>query len=140
MNKVTTNRETKTIAQDFMQAWSAGGENIIDALAAPDITVIYSHFPAPVHGADQLKSILRQTHTSFPDLQLTVQEIIGEEDQAVVRWSYQGTHQQGEVFGIAPTGKSVKVSGITFLRIEDGKVVEESGIVDNFTLQQQLNA
>ena len=81
----------KTLARDFMQAWSAGGESIVDTLAAPDLTVFYSHFPAPVQGVDQFKEILRQTHASFPDLKLTVQEVLGEGDQFMVHWRYQGT-------------------------------------------------
>lgn len=132
--------ENKSIARRFMQAWNAGGEDILDILAAPEITVSYSHFPEPVQGPRQFKEILRQTHTSFPDLQISVQEVIGEQDQVVVFWSYQGTHQHGDVFGIPPTGKSVRVSGITRLRIAEGKVIEESGVVDNFSLMQQLSA
>lgn len=130
--------EIRSLASRFLQAWSAGSEGIVDTLAAPNITVSYSHFPAPVHGREAFKQILQQTHASFPDLRLTVQEVLCEGNQAVVRWSYQGTHQHGEVFGIAPAGKSVNVTGITILRFSDGKVVEESGIVDNFSLLQQL--
>jgi steroid delta-isomerase-like uncharacterized protein len=130
----------KTIARDFMQAWSVGGENIVDTLAAPNLTVFYSHFPAPIQGVEQFKEILRQTHASFPDLKLTVQAVLGEGDQFVVHWRYQGTHQKGEVFGIQPRGQPVSVSGITFLRVNNGKVVEERGIVDNFSLLQQLKA
>ena len=137
---MSTSSGVKTIARDFLQAWSVGGEGIVDTLAAPGLTVFYSHFPAPVQGVEQFKEILRQTHTSFPDLKLTVQEVLGEGNQVVVHWRYQGTHQKGEVFGIQPRGQSVNVSGITFLRVNDGKVVEENGIVDNFSLLQQLKA
>jgi steroid delta-isomerase-like uncharacterized protein len=130
--------KNKTIARRFIQAWNAGGESIVETLASPDITVFYSHFPQPVHGAEAFKAILRQTHTSFPDLQISVQEVIEEGEQVVVFWSYQGTHQHGEVFGYSPTGKQVRVSGITRFRIDSGKVAEESGLVDNFSLMQQL--
>jgi predicted ester cyclase len=55
----------------------------------------------------------------------------------MVRWTYRATHQV-EVFGLSPTGKQVRVSGITLYRIPYGKVVEENGVVDNFSLMRQL--
>jgi predicted ester cyclase len=78
----------RTIAHRFIQAWNADEEGIVDTLASPDIIVFYSHFPQPIQGADEFKAILRQTHTSFPDLQISVQKTIGEGDQVVLFWSY----------------------------------------------------
>ena len=132
--------ENKAIARRFIQAWSAGGIGIIDELAAPDITVAYTHYPEPIHGAESFKQMLTQTFASFPDMRITVDELIAEGDKVAVRWTYSGTHQGEEVFGIPPTGKEVRVSGITVYRIADGKVVEESGLVDAFSLMLQLGA
>jgi predicted ester cyclase len=56
----------------------------------------------------------------------------------VVRWSYRATHRRGELFGVPAAGKQVCVSGISIYRIADGKVTEESGVVDNFSLMLQL--
>ena len=131
-------QETETFVQRYMQIWSAGNAQLVDAVAAPNITVSYTHFPTPIQGVKQFKEILAQTHNSFPDLQLTVDETLCTNDIAAVRWHYAGTHQQGEVFGAAPRGQSVKVDGITFLHISDSKVIREQGIVDNFSLQHQL--
>lgn len=132
--------ENKAIARRFIQAWNAGGQNIVDELAAPDIVVFYSHFAEPVQGAEGFKQILTQTFTSFPDLKITPEEPIIEGDQAVVRWTYRATHQQGEIFSISPSGKQIEVSGITIYRIANGKVIEERGVVDNLSLMFQLGA
>jgi steroid delta-isomerase-like uncharacterized protein len=132
--------ENKSIARRFIHAWSAGGLGIVDELAAPDITVSYSHFPEPIRGAEKFKQVLIQTVNSFPDIRVTADELICEEDRVVVRWTYRGTHKSGNIFGIPAAGKQVSVSGITVYVIAHGKVVEENGLVDSFSLMRQLGA
>jgi steroid delta-isomerase-like uncharacterized protein len=106
---------------------------------APDIAVHYSHFPEPVRGRQGFKQILAQTFASFPDMKISAEELIAEGDKVMVRWTYRATHQV-EVFGLPPTGQPVQVSGITVYRIAGGRVVEERGVVDNFSLMQQLGS
>jgi steroid delta-isomerase-like uncharacterized protein len=132
--------ENKAIALRFIQAWSVGGQRTVDELAAPDITVSYTHFAEPIQGVEGFKQLLTQTLASFPDLQVTVEALIAEGERVVVRWTYHGTHQSGELFGVAPTGTQVHVPGITVYRIRDSKVIEESGVVDNVSLMAQLGA
>jgi ketosteroid isomerase-like protein len=79
--------DTETVARRFLEAWNAGGESILDELAAPDLVVSYSHFPEPLRGAEAFKQALRQTHEYFPDLQITAEEVITAGDTVVVRWS-----------------------------------------------------
>ncbi|MDQ5854090.1 MAG: ester cyclase, partial [Chloroflexota bacterium] len=55
------------------------------------------------------------------------------------RWTGRGT-QQGELFGIPPTGKPVTVSGMTMARIQDGQGVEAWTQSDNLGVLQQLGA
>ena len=58
---------------------------------------------------------------------MTVEDVIAEADKVVTRVTMRGTHQ-GEIgeFG-PPTDKKVEIKDITIHRIEDGKIVEESG-------------
>lgn len=53
---------------------------------------------------------------------------------------YEGTHQHGELFGVQPSGRLVRVSGVTLYRIVSGSVVEERGVADVLGLMQQLGA
>ena len=135
-----TNDEIKSIAERFIQSWSAGGQAVVDELAAPDITISYNSWPAPVQGAQVFKSILTQTFDSFPDMRITTHDVIVEGNQAVVCWSYKATHQRGIVLGVEPTGAQVHVAGVTRYEIEAGKVIHEQGIVDVYSLMTQLGA
>ena len=76
--------------------------------------------------------------SAFPDLNVTVEDVIAEGEQVVTRWTIRGTHQ-GEIeeFG-PPTGKQIELEGITIHRIEDGKIAEEWERYDNLSIMQQL--
>jgi steroid delta-isomerase-like uncharacterized protein len=133
-------QDNKALARRFIQAWSAGGQDIVDELADPGIVVGYTHFPEPIRGAGNFKEVLRRTYASFPDLKVSVLDLMAEGDRVLVRWIYHGSHQQGDVLGAGPQGKQVSVAGMTVYRIAHGKVIEETGMVDNFSLGQQLGS
>jgi len=92
--------------------------------------------PEPACKTAQLK--LHKTHHFFPDLAIEVRDIVADAPKAVVRWTYRGTFQNGEMFGVAAAGQSVEVPGMTIYEIEDGTVQREEGMVDNLALMHQL--
>jgi predicted ester cyclase len=126
------------IAADFLSAWNAGCEGQVDALAHPAFTVQYTHFGEPIVGIERFKHVLRQTHHCFPDLTILIAEMVAESDVVVVWWTYEGTHQREVLFDVQPSGRRVRVPGISQYRITGGKVIEERGIVDNLSLMMQL--
>jgi len=73
----------------------------------------------------------------FADVHAAVEDMITEGDKVVLRWTWGGTHT-GEFWGVPPTGMQVTVTGISILRIEGGKIVEEWGEMDNMGLMAQL--
>jgi steroid delta-isomerase-like uncharacterized protein len=128
------------VARRFIQAWNAGQRHVVDDLAAPTLTVSYTHFPEVLDGPEAFKEMLAQTHRWFPDLTIDVHEVVPDDNRAVVRWTYQGTFRQGQMFGVAADGQSVEVHGMTRYQVEDGRVQSGWGIVDNLGLMAQLGA
>jgi steroid delta-isomerase-like uncharacterized protein len=128
------------IARQFIQAWNADQRHIVDDLAAPGFVAEYTHFPEPFEGPDAFKHMLAQTHQYFPDLSIEVQDVVAEAPRAMVHWTYRGTFQKGEMFGVEAAGQSVEVTGMTKYAIRDGSVQSERGVVDNFALMRQLGA
>jgi steroid delta-isomerase-like uncharacterized protein len=92
-----------------------------------------------LNGLDAFVDLLRQFFVGFPDLHVTMEDVIAEDDKVVLRWNWSGTHQ-GYFEGIAPTGKRVKVIGLGVFRLEDGKIVERWLIEDFLDLMRQLDA
>lgn len=73
----------------------------------------------------------------YPDIHLTVEDLIAEGDKVVGRTTVTGTHR-GEFMGLPPTGKSVTYNEIFIFRFVDGKVAETWGVVDVFAQIRQL--
>ena len=76
---------------------------------------------------------------AFPDLRLTVEDIVAEGDMGAARVAFRGTHR-GEFQGIPPTGKEVAFSSIEIDRMVDGKVAEHWFEMDLLGLMGQLGA
>ena len=132
--------EIKNLATDYMQIWSAGNEGLLDRLADSRLIAQYTHFEKAYQGLSAYKSMLKMTYHFFPDLQVTIKNIIPneQENNATIFWKYQGTHKNGNLFGVESSGREVSVDGMTLLQMENGVVSKEEGIVDNLSLIMQL--
>jgi steroid delta-isomerase-like uncharacterized protein len=93
--------------------------------------------PEPIRGKDGFREFVTTYLAAFPDGNITVEEQLAEGDLVATRWTGRGT-QQGELMGMAPTGREVTVPGITISRIVDGKVREAWVSWDMLSLLQQL--
>lgn len=100
---------------------------------------VVSHQPGgqDVKGVEGFKQLVAMYKTGFPDARITVQDQIAEGDKVATRWTATGTHK-GDLMGIKPTGKQVKITGITIDRIAGGKIVEEWEDFDLMGMMQQL--
>jgi predicted ester cyclase len=75
---------------------------------------------------------------AFPDLRVSVDQVVAGGDKVAVRWTARGTNT-GNGNGITATGKSVETSGIALFRFEGGKVAEEWVSADTLGLMRQLD-
>src|SRR5579862_6836108 len=117
---------------------------IVDELAAPDMLLHYS-LHEPRRGRDDIKAFMTGFRTAFPNLNFWgVADLIAEGDYVVARWEGGGTHT-GPAFSDfligslpAASGREMRFTGTTVLRIENGKIAEEIGLDDGATALQQL--
>ncbi len=93
---------------------------VLDELLAPDF-INRTRPSAPDRAG--LKEVGRILFAAFPDLRVTMYDMIAERDLVAVRKTLEGTHQ-GEFLGVPPTGKGVAFSVIDVSRFRDGKIVE----------------
>ena len=85
------------------------------------------------------KQALTAFWTAFPDVHLTIEDLIAEGDKVVARATMRGPHR-GAFMGIAPTGKHVTLTGIAIFRVEEGKIADVWQNGDMLGLMQQLGA
>jgi steroid delta-isomerase-like uncharacterized protein len=128
--------ENKALARRAWEIVSPDNLDLIEEVYAPDL--VWHEPDQDVHGIEEAKQYVSDALTAFPDAQVSVEDVIGEGDKVVTRYTIRGTHQgETEEFG-PPTGKQVELEGITIHRIEDGKIVEEWERYDNLSMLQQL--
>ncbi len=95
---------------------------------APDNELLPDDPPAKL--IDTFKETFAEAREAFPDLSITVEDVMAEGDRVAARVTMRGTHM-GEFQGIAPTGKRVEVKAIDMFRISKGKIVEHWGHADD---------
>jgi len=117
---------------------------IVDELAVPDMLLQYS-LHEPRRGRKDIKAFMTDFRAAFPDLNFWgAADLIAEGDYVVGRWEGGGTHT-GPAFSDflmgslpAATGRKMRFTGTTVLKLEDGKIVSEVGLDDGVTALTQL--
>jgi steroid delta-isomerase-like uncharacterized protein len=132
--------ENKALARrEIEEIFNAKGN--LDAAAEEIYAPNYiSHQPAgdeELRGPEAMKQFAAGLRRAYPDLEITIEDQIAEGDKVVTRFTSRGTHQ-GELWGIAPTGRKVEVSSVSTNRIEGGKIVEHWTSADRLGMMQQL--
>jgi steroid delta-isomerase-like uncharacterized protein len=112
-------------------------------LAEDVLAVDYVEHPGLPGGESGLagfKQFVAMVGTAFPDLHVTLEDLISEGDKVAARVTVSGTHKGVFLGSIAPTGKHVTWTGIDLIRIAGGKIAERWNQRDVLGLMQQLGA
>ena len=123
----------------FEEVWNCGDAQAIDELLAPD-GVVHGLVDAggnPVRGLAAFHEFHSQFRGAFPDIAVTLEDVIAEGDRVVARCSVRGTHTGAEL-GFAATNAPVQFEGIAIVRIENGKIVEAWNHFDFLEMNKQL--
>ena len=124
----------------FDEVWNQGREKTIDELFAADgVGHGLGDTDADTIGPAGFKPFFRNLRGCFPDLHMTVEDVIAEGDKVTVRLRVEGTHRGGEL-GVAPTGRRIAIAGIVLVRISGGQIVEGWNSWDQLGLLRQIGA
>jgi steroid delta-isomerase-like uncharacterized protein len=141
MTTTETERNKATVRR-FCDAMNTNDPRLIsktiDELVAQNAR-IRTPLPTPLSGVQLMHYIFETLHRAYPDLHITIEDLIAEGDKVVSRNSVRGTHR-GEYLGIPPTGKSVTYNEIFIFRFADGQIVETWGVADVLSQMRQLGA
>ena len=133
----TTN---KRLVRRFVAEVVAGDLAAAGRYLAPDLV---NHSPAPGLTADRTGYMawLARVRTVFPDLTVELEGLVAEGDLVAVRWRFTGTHRgplPTPVGTVEPSGRRVQMTGMDFVRIRDGRMVERWTCEDELGLLRQL--
>jgi steroid delta-isomerase-like uncharacterized protein len=124
----------------FDEVWNQKSEAAIDALFSPQGRAC--GFPEPdsvVIGPEAFKRLHRDFCGAFPDLHITLDDVIAEGDRVAVRWHVDATHQ-GDHLGFPATGKKATLTGSSFLVLRHGQIADGWNQMDMAGLFRRLQA
>ena len=119
------------------ECWNEGNLATVPHLVAAHCRFHDPVFPHMVAGVESMQHHIERYRRAFPDLKLTITDIIAEKDEVVAHWTANGTHR-GEFLGMSPTNVNALIAGTSIYRIEEGKIVEQWANWNLMSLIEQL--
>jgi steroid delta-isomerase-like uncharacterized protein len=121
----------------FEDVWNEGRLEVLDELLTSDYRNHSPSAPNPPPGPAGLKPIVAAMRAAFPDLHYAIEDLVLGENAVAVRVTLTGTHE-GDFFGLAPTGKKIRVSQMNIERFRDGRIAEHWRVTDELGLMREL--
>jgi steroid delta-isomerase-like uncharacterized protein len=132
-------QNTQLMQRWFQEVWNEGRTQTIYDLLAPDAVATGQAGPAAqLRGPAEFVGFVERLRGAFPDIKVTVEDVIAAGDRVALRWSATMTHT-GHTLGPA-SGNSVRSTGITIARFVDGKIVEGWDSWDQLGMLEQIGA
>ena len=133
----TASEESTAATRRFIEnVWNEGRYDLGMEHLAPDFV---NHTPFGDETREQFLDRIRAFRTAFPDLHMTVEEMLHDGDRVITRFSVRGSHR-GPFRGIRASGRTIGVMGIAIDRVVNAKRVEAWAVLDLFGLMQQIGA
>jgi len=124
--------------QQFGEAINSGNLEKFHQLMAPSVI---DHDPAPDQGPgpEGFVQFFTTFRSAFPDLEITVEQMVADEENVSIAYTVTGTHK-GDFMGVPATNKKIKARGVQIAKFEGGKIVERWGSSDELGILKQIGA
>jgi len=133
---MSTEENKALVHREIEEAWHKGNLMVVDEIYAANF-IDHSPFPGTTPDREGIKQFIKIIRDAFPDIKLTIEDLIAESDKVVERVTATGTNK-GEFMDITPTSKQITVPIITINRFAGDKIVERWSISDQLAMMQQL--
>jgi steroid delta-isomerase-like uncharacterized protein len=132
MNQTEPNKAL--IRAHYDSAANAYRPSLIERQVAADFV---DHGHPDLTGPECVKLQARTLRAAFPDLTVTIEDLVAEGDLVAVRGTWRGTHQ-GAFRGVPAIGRRIELTGMAFWRVAGGQIRESWNLIDLPTLMRQL--
>jgi steroid delta-isomerase-like uncharacterized protein len=139
--EIMKNEYETLIHRWFEEVWNKGREDAIDEMFAEHgiANGINDAEGNPLRGPENFKIFFRNFRSALSDLQVTVEDTVTEGNKIAARCTVRGKHA-GEGIGVSPTNETVEFTGLTIVKLEDGKIVEAWNEFDFMKMYAQVGA
>jgi predicted ester cyclase len=129
--------QKKAAVRGFFESAERLDLDALDAIVSPDYVLHDPSLPEEVRGLEGAKGLVEMYGNAIGGLRVTIEHQFAEGDFVATRFTARGTHE-GEIMGVAPTGRELTLTGIAISRFRDGKIVEEWEVSDVMGLLRQI--
>ena len=135
-----TSDNASLVRRWFDEVWNSGRAEAIDEMFAEEGVAhgLTDESGAELRGPAHFRVFHRQFREAFPDIEVVVEDTVSEGDKVAARCTVRGRHR-GDSLGFKATDSPVEFTGMSFVRISDGKIVEAWNNFDFMSMFQQLN-
>lgn len=133
---MTVERNSSTVRDIFERVWNQGDFDGLDRVMAEE-TVFHYRRSSRITDLDDLKGLVADWRSGFPDLQFTMEEMIEGGSIVAARLTHAGTHL-GRWRGHEPTGNRIEIDAMFFFRFEGDRIAEIWEVEDELAMWQQL--
>ncbi|HEY0050023.1 MAG TPA: ester cyclase [Pyrinomonadaceae bacterium] len=125
----------------FEEVWNKKNEGAIDRMCCADVVAngLTDAEGRTICGVEAYKTLFRTFVSAYPDLKITVEDTVSEGDKIAARCRVTATHT-GEGLGVAPTNQPLEFTGMTMVKIKDGKIAEAWNEFDFMKMYSQFGA
>jgi steroid delta-isomerase-like uncharacterized protein len=135
----STEQKKEHIRRYFSEVVSKGNLEAIPDFVAPDLIFWGPYASDPIHGIKNFTELIAMVQAAFDDFQITVGEMVVEDDTVATRWTASGVHR-GEFMGTGPSGEPFRFTGTSFYRVVEGKIVEAWSFNNSVEVIRQLRS
>jgi len=132
-----TDRTLIDVVETGFEGWNTRDYEKIASRVTDDYVFETDAVPHPLRGREAYLNFARTYLTAFPDLHFELTDRFAATDRVVACWTATGTHL-GELNGVAPSGRRVRVQGCTVTHFENGRVTRQRAFWDSASLMRQI--
>jgi steroid delta-isomerase-like uncharacterized protein len=128
-----------TLTQLYEDVWNGSNPDTANELVHEEYHIHDRELAAEMQGPALYRALASGTRDIFPDMTVTIDDLIAADTKVALRWTMTGTHEGGPMFGVEPTGREVELTAIEINRFENGKLIETWTQSDQLGLLHQLD-
>ena len=142
---MSAEQNARVVRRWIDEVMSQGRLDVIDEVLSDSMRVFLGGEARETDDARRrVRALIAAYRSAFPDLTVDVDELIPCDETVTLCWTSRGTHlghlshPDVQAFGLAPTGRRARWSGISLFRLEHGRIVETRSHSDIYVLLRQL--
>ncbi len=125
------------VRRHIFDGFNRGDWTVCETTLADDYVARYGNGQANV-GREHYVRVCKMLRRSFPDVAISIEDLVVEDDRIVNRYIERGTLTGVTFLGIEAAGQRYEKAGTTVYRVADDRLVESWGVEDTLGWFRQL--